>query len=294
MLRPAYRLRCWRRTAHHPGARTLAALVLSGSAAAAHADPVDVVNALRAGDCSNRVKGAQLEREPSLDSVAREMARDASLEDAIERSGYPAASSQSIHVRGSLDDDGVRVALGDNFCAALGDPRYEEIGIFTRREDLWIVLAVRRPAPPVLEPESTARRVLELVNAARAMERDCGQDHFAPAAPVALSATLSNAASAHSVDMAATGVLSHRGSDGTSSAERITRAGYAWRASGENVAAGQQDADAVVAAWLTSPGHCANVMGEYFTEMGLAFALAPGKNPDIYWTQVFAAPSSDP
>ena len=27
-----------------------------------------------------------------------------------------------------------------------------------------------------------------------------------------------------------------------------------------------------------------------FTETGIAFALAPGKNPAVYWTQVFAAP----
>ncbi|HJR68496.1 MAG TPA: CAP domain-containing protein, partial [Gammaproteobacteria bacterium] len=66
--------------------------------------------------------------------------------------------------------------------------------------------------------------------------------------------------------------------------------GYAWRGSGENVAAGQRTAEEVVEAWLDSPGHCATLMEPKFTETGIAFALAPGKNPDVYWTQVFAAP----
>jgi uncharacterized protein YkwD len=45
-----------------------------------------------------------------------------------------------------------------------------------------------------------------------------------------------------------------------------------------------------VSAWLDSPGHCATLMSPLYAETGIAFALAPGKNPAIYWTQVFAAP----
>ena len=90
--------------------------------------------------------------------------------------------------------------------------------------------------------------------------------------------------------MAARGKPGHEGSDGSTSGERITRAGYAWAAAGENVAAGQRDADAVVAAWLDSPGHCATLMNARFTATGIAFALAPGKDPAVYWTQLFAAP----
>ena len=60
--------------------------------------------------------------------------------------------------------------------------------------------------------------------------------------------------------------------------------------SGENLAAGQRDADAVVASWLESPGPCATLMDARYTETGTAFALAPAKNPSVYWTQDFAAP----
>jgi uncharacterized protein YkwD len=101
---------------------------------------------------------------------------------------------------------------------------------------------------------------------------------------------LAAAAAVHSLDMAEHGTASHRGSDGSDSGERITRAGYAWRGSGENVAAGQPTAEDVVEAWLDSPGHCATLMEPKFVETGIAFALAPGRNPSVYWTQVFATP----
>jgi uncharacterized protein YkwD len=141
-----------------------------------------------------------------------------------------------------------------------------------------------------LEPAAVAQRVLELVNAARAEARKCGRDQYDAAQSLTLSAMLNEAALGHARDMAARGFPSHRGSDGSLSGDRITRSGYRWRASGENVAAGQRDADAVVAGWLASPGHCATLMGPQFTEMGIAFALAPSKDPAIYWTQLFAAP----
>jgi uncharacterized protein YkwD len=142
----------------------------------------------------------------------------------------------------------------------------------------------------VLEAAAVAARVLELVNAVRDEGRDCGRESFAAAPPLTLSPTLTEAAAHHASDMAKNATLAHTGSDGSNSGERITRSGYVWGASGENVAAGQRDADSVVAAWLASPGHCATLMGPYFKEMGVSFAVAPDANPSIYWAQVFAAP----
>jgi uncharacterized protein YkwD len=101
---------------------------------------------------------------------------------------------------------------------------------------------------------------------------------------------LTEAASRHASDMARHRSVDHRGSDASLPAERVSRAGYRWRAVGENIAAGQPNADAVVAGWLDSPGHCANIMGPDFKEMGVAFALAASGDPGIYWVQVFAAP----
>lgn len=165
--------------------------------------------------------------------------------------------------------------------------------MFQQRDETWIVLASRAaPAPPpdIGDPVTVARRVLELINAARAERRTCGSDHYESAPPLTLVPALTQAALRHALDMAEQGRLSHVGSDASTSGERITRAGYAWRVSGENLAAGQRDADRLVAGWLDSPGHCATLMGPDFTETGIAFALAPGREPEIYWAQVFAAP----
>jgi Cysteine-rich secretory protein family len=275
-----------------PRPRILIALLLASLAApGVRADPIAVVNGLRGDECrADPVAADPVRPNQALDDVARELSRGASLEEALDHADYPAKSSSSLHVRGARSDAEIRQVLVKRSCESIGDPRYAEIGVSANGSETWIVLGVRAPTRPPLIPDLVARRVLDLVNAARAEGRQCGDDRYEPAEPVTLSRTLSDAALGHVRDMAERGSASHTGSDGSDSGERITRAGYTWHASGENVAAGQADADAVVAAWLGSPGHCATLMAPYFTETGIAFALAPGKDPGIYWTQVFAAP----
>lgn len=94
----------------------------------------------------------------------------------------------------------------------------------------------------------------------------------------------------HAADMARNSFMAHRGSDGSSPSERADRAGYDWRTVGENVAAGPDDAAAVVQGWLDSPEHCANIMEPSFTEMGVAFAVDQRSRFGIYWAQVFGRP----
>jgi uncharacterized protein YkwD len=76
---------------------------------------------------------------------------------------------------------------------------------------------------------------------------------------------------------------------GASVGERARQHGYAWRAIGENIAAGQGEPRQVVAGWLASPGHCANILAPDFTEMGAAYALGAKAARQIYWTQVFGS-----
>jgi uncharacterized protein YkwD len=256
------------------------------------ADPLAVVNALRGEGCAAQpARSERVRPSTTLNEVARQMSRGRALEAAIERIGYSAASSASFHVRGSREDDAVRQVLAEHHCAGVNDPRFSELGAFQDGDETWIVLGSGPwPTPDPGDPAAVARRVLELVNAARAVARTCGRERYAAAAPLTLSDTLTVAALLHARDMAERGSLGHRGSDGSASSDRITRAGYVWSASGENIAAGQRDAATVVAGWLESPGHCATLMGPQFTETGIAFALAPASNPPIYWAQVFAAP----
>ena len=84
--------------------------------------------------------------------------------------------------------------------------------------------------------------------------------------------------------------FSHTGSDGLTVGDRVVNGGYDWSAVGENIAAGQQTIDIVMAAWLDSPGHCANIMDSAYTEFGAASYSVNGSDYPIYWTQVFARP----
>lgn len=133
--------------------------------------------------------------------------------------------------------------------------------------------------------------VLQQLNAARAVARTCGSDSYAAAAPVRWNSLLESAAMGHSEWMQANDTFSHTGAGGSSVGTRVSATGYAWRTVGENIAAGYADVPAVVAAWLASPGHCANIMNPAFVDVALA--LKPGTSANRYgtwWTLVLAQP----
>ncbi|MFE9169675.1 CAP domain-containing protein [Streptomyces kebangsaanensis] len=130
------------------------------------------------------------------------------------------------------------------------------------------------PAPTATASGTTAR-VVELVNSERGK---------AGCSPLTVNATLTKAAQAHSEDMAAHRNMSHTGSDGSSPGDRITRAGYTWRTYGENVAYGYSTPEQVMAGWMSSPGHKANILNCSFKEIGVGLA-----QPGSYWTQNFGA-----
>jgi uncharacterized protein YkwD len=275
------------------GRAAFALLIACAWARASVADPADIINNLRRQGCSDvPAVGTAARRVSALDAAARELANGRKLKAAFERVGYPVTTSTSFRVRGTRVDEAIQKILGERYCAAVNDMRFTEIGFHQNGDNTWIVMAARASEPfaALRDPAAVEQRVFELVNAARREARQCGGTEHAAVGPLTLSSALAAAASLHSLDMAEHGKASHEGSDGSDSGERITRAGYVWMGSGENVAAGQQSAEEVVEDWLESPGHCATLMEPNFVETGIAFALAPGKNPSVYWTQVFAAP----
>lgn len=132
---------------------------------------------------------------------------------------------------------------------------------------------------------------LRLVNARRAAGASCG-DHgsFAPAGPLAWNDRLEQASFGHSEDMATHDYFAHESQDGRTPAERVSAAGYAWSAIGENIAAGYPDVAAVVDGWMKSPGHCANIMTAAFREIGMACADNAASQYGRYFTMDLAAP----
>ena len=161
---------------------------------------------------------------------------------------------------------------------------------------LLVLFALLMPqaVPTADQAQAVSHQVLELVNEARAKKRRCGWKRFSPSTPLVSSDALQRAALAHAEDMAERRVLSHAGQDGSTPGERATRSGYQWRVVGENIAAGQSTAEQVVEEWLESPQHCGNLMSPDYSEMGVAFAVAPQGEMGIYWVQLFAAPLPAP
>lgn len=65
------------------------------------------------------------------------------------------------------------------------------------------------------------------------------------------------------------------------------KCGGAWSIAGENVATGYSSPEAVMNAWMASPGHKANILRSSFTKIGVgAYRDANGR---YWWTQVFAS-----
>ncbi|RNL51709.1 CAP domain-containing protein [Pedobacter jejuensis] len=123
---------------------------------------------------------------------------------------------------------------------------------------------------------------LKLVNDVRKAGCNCGSSIMPAVAPLAWNNLLAAAALAHSKDMNANNYFSHTSLDGKNAGMRITAAGYQWTTYGENIAAGQPNEQAVFDAWITSEGHCKNIMNANFKEMAVA-------KDGRYWTQEFAA-----
>ncbi|NMT65134.1 CAP domain-containing protein [Marinobacter orientalis] len=140
------------------------------------------------------------------------------------------------------------------------------------------------------EMDATDRAMLNRVNEARSEPRQCGDQDFDAAEPLSWNCKLEDAARAHSRDMIEMEFFSHTGPGGVQTGKRVSDRGYSWSAVGENIAMGQNSVDDVVDGWLSSPGHCANIMSTNFTEMGAARVEAPESQYSPFWTQVFARP----
>ena len=56
---------------------------------------------------------------------------------------------------------------------------------------------------------------------------------------------------------------------------------------GENIAAGQRSASAVMNGWMNSTGHRANILSSNFKSIGIACYYVPGSDYGYYWVQCF-------
>lgn len=127
-------------------------------------------------------------------------------------------------------------------------------------------------------PAGWRARMLAAVNAVRA---DAGVPPLRPCA------ALRRAAQDYAMVMASRDHFGHVGPDGRAPGDRIRSQGYAWKAVAENIAAGQVSIDEVMAAWIASPGHYANLISPAVRHVGLGYAGSSGSTYGAYWVQEF-------
>lgn len=251
----------------------------------AHADEAFDAVAQARRQCA--VQAPPLREQPQLRDAAARLARGSALKPALDASGYRAQRSVEWRLTGYPSAQAVTQYLVRNQCASLRDPAIAEAGAVRSGSDYWIVAAAPFAPPPQADAAGVANRVLALVNQARSQPRRCGSESFNAAGPLTLDAALTRAAATQADAMAGGNFLDHRGRDGSTPADRASRAGYNWRSVGENIAMGHTTPDQVVQDWLKSPEHCANVMAPVFQHMGVAFAVRPSSEGGIYWAQTF-------
>jgi len=128
--------------------------------------------------------------------------------------------------------------------------------------------------------------VVELANQQRAAN-GC-------AVALAMNDKLHKAAYDHSADMLARDFFSHTNPDGEGPGERLAEVGYVWSWWGENIAAGYPSPEDVMAGWMGSEGHRANILNCNFTEIGVGYVYSASDGGTLryyhYWTQDFGRP----
>jgi uncharacterized protein YkwD len=136
--------------------------------------------------------------------------------------------------------------------------------------------------PPIMDIEE---QVVALTNLER-LAHGCG--------PVTMDSRLRAAAEGHSEDMALNNYFDHYAPDGTSPWDRIRDQGYFYSMAGENIAAGYSSPESVVAGWMNSEGHRANILNCGYIHIGVGYYYLANDTGEVnyqhYWTQVLASP----
>ncbi|MEO8202446.1 MAG: CAP domain-containing protein [Betaproteobacteria bacterium] len=265
------------------------------AAPASHASATDIanlVNEMRSmpSKCLGQPGLQKFVRRAELDRAAAMMAAGTSLQDSARATGYQSVPVRGFNMSGTVDTRALETLMANGYCPYLVDPAMAEMGVHQAGGITTVVLAAAYAPAVGMDETAISVRMLALVNEARSRGRNCGATFYPAAAPVRWNEVLARAARSHSDDMAKNNFFGHDSRNGTSSADRVERAGYDYGGTAENIAAGQMTTEAAMAAWLASPGHCANLMQADYLEMGAGMASNRQSEMGAYWTQVFGTP----
>lgn len=144
-----------------------------------------------------------------------------------------------------------------------------------------VLLLVPVSALPCTPPDPSGQVVAQVIRSINTQRLQAGLVQLQP------SAALARAAQDHACDLAAQGRISHVGSNGSRLADRLAGVGQGFGAARENVAQGPPGHD-VVASWMQSRGHRANLLAKDLREIGLGAAL--GANGQVFWVMTATGP----
>jgi uncharacterized protein YkwD len=189
----------------------------------------------------------------------------------LANSGQPSPRSQRNQETGSVDQLSKRTAKADDAKAQDKAPR----GTFEKA-----------PAGALVDRDFShtrldAERAREMINAYR---KEKGLR------PLRLQPALTEAARAHSQDLAKWDRISHFGSDGSNPWDRVKRTGYNAKLAAENVGTGQVSFDEVMKGWRASPGHNKNLLLPEAEHMGIALVQDGKTDFKTFWTLVIGSP----
>lgn len=228
---------------------------------------------------------------PPLTADSRLVSPDDNWQQTLQRNAYPLRSAEAISLNGPRNAEAAMRAVRESFCHVLLNPQYLAIGVSQVDQRWRIILARPQSQVRLGDWQQEGRRLLELINTARAQARQCGAQALAASGPLRWNESLASAAESHSRAMATGDFFAHRDPEGRIPGDRAELAGYEARLIGENLAAAYGSARQVVDGWLNSPEHCANLMNPQFRHLGAAYARAPEGEVGIYWTALFGAPA---
>ncbi|MGV8890988.1 MAG: CAP domain-containing protein [Pseudomonas sp.] len=212
------------------------------------------------------------------------------LQQAMATSGYPMKNVQAISLSGPRDAPSAMKAIQESFCQIVLDPQFVHVGVSRQDREWRIVLARPLLSARLGDWQAEGQKLLAELNIARSQARQCGTQSFAATTPLTWNVTLATAAEEHARSMANNNYFDHKDSDGRTPGDRAELAGYSGGQIGENIAAGQDSVRIVVDGWVSSAGHCANLMNPQYRELGAAYSVDPKSDSGIYWTVMFGTP----
>jgi uncharacterized protein YkwD len=232
-----------------------------GSPVVMGVDGAEISSSWFAGVRASGSSGGETQAAPDTSSVVRVPSGPRNPPDAARRSAPVPSSSGSSSQAGTTAGGAPSGTLSDQSSSPASSSSSEQP-------------ALPDTATPEDVAADAAAQMLALVNQERAAV-SCDA--------LAADSGLAAVAAAHSADMRDRGFFDHVDPDGLGPSDRAEAAGLTARA--ENIARGQQDAAAAMAAWLASDEHRANILDCEFTRLGVGVAEGPG---GPWWTQLFA------